>query len=536
MSPTRRTHGALAVLTGLTLFAASACGGTTADDGDAAGGTPKPGGALTFALQSPPLSANPRAFTDSASVYVTRQLFDSLVAQDPATGEIGPWLAERWEANADATAFTFHLRDGVTFSDGTPLTADVVKANFDDIIANRAKLNPAIAPSVANLTGAKADGDSVTVTFGKPSAPFLQAVSSPGLSIVGAASLKLPFEERADKAVGSGPFRLDAFGQSGATLSRRTGYAWQPAREERTGDAHLDKVEFTVIPESGVRTGSLQSGQVLAIGDVPPADVQALRDGGRQVIARPNPGLVLGLIPIQARPALSDANVRRAVALSIDAAEVRDTVLSPDFAPATSVLAKTTPGYADLSAQVRFDPAEAARLLDAAGWKRAGDGVREKDGQKLSLVVGWFPIYGFNQKVLELIKAQAAKVGIELELLEQTGAQLLDGLKNAKYDFFWTNATSADGDVLRATFSGAPPNFYRIADPGLEELLQRQIGESDPGVRDKTLAEIQQHVVDQGLYLPVFEPTALLAASPKVHGLAFTASSGLGGLRDTWLS
>ncbi|MCD0451629.1 ABC transporter substrate-binding protein [Actinocorallia sp. API 0066] len=535
MSARRRTRGALAVVAGLALFASAACGGS-AEEAAPSGGTPKPGGTLTFALQSAPLSANPRAFTDSSSVYLTRQLFDSLVEQDPGTGAIGPWLAERWDVNTDATAFTFHLRDGVTFSDGTPLTADVVKANFDDIIANRAKLNPALAPSVANLTGAKADGAAVTVTFGKPSAPFLQALSSPGLAIVGEATLKLPFEERTDKVVGSGPFKLDAFSQSGATISRRTGYAWPAASDDRAGDAYLDKVEFTAVPEAGVRTGGLQSGQVRAIGDVPPADIQALRDGGQQVLARPNPGLVLGLVPIQERPAVSDVNVRKAIALAIDGAEVRDTLLSKDFAPATSVLAKTTPGYADLSAKIRFDPAEAARLLDAAGWTRTGDGVREKDGQKLSLVVGWFPIYSVNQKALELIKAQTAKVGIELKLLEQTGAQLLEGLKKGDYDFFWTNATHADGDVLRASFSGAPPNFYRIDDPALEKLLQRQIGEGDPAVRNATLAEIQHHVVDQALYLPVFELTAVLATDAKVNGVTFTASSGLGRLRDAWLS
>lgn len=539
-----RSRTALAAATVAAALLLAACGGSDSGDGDGGkgaagkgGGTPKQGGTLTIALQSPAQSANPRAFTDTSAVYVNRQIFDSLVDQDPATGKILPWLAKSWDVNPTATQFTFHLRTGVTFSDGTPLTAQVVKANFDDILANKAKLNPAIVPAVQALTGAKAiDAQTVTVTFAKPHASFLVEAARVGLSIEAPATLALPWDKRVDKVIGSGPFVLDTFAPGQIALHKRTGYAWAADSLHHTGAAYLDKVVFKVVPESSVRTGALQSGQVNAISDVPAADIQAVRDNGQQVISTPNPGLVWGLVPIESRSALGDANVRKALSLAVNRPEIRDAVLTKDFAVATSVLAHTTPGYVDLSKSLTYDPAQAGKLLDAAGWTRTGDGIRSKGGKKLTLVAAWFRDSSSNQKALELIKAQLAKSGVDLELLEQTGLQILDGLKKEKYDFFWTNATSADGDVLRSSFSSAPPNYYRIQDEPLQPLLEQQVATGDPAARNKLLAQAQERVVAQADYLPVFEQTTVLAAAGKVHGLSLGAGAGLAPLAGVWLS
>ncbi|UGQ13408.1 ABC transporter substrate-binding protein [Yinghuangia sp. ASG 101] len=535
-----RSRMALAAATAAAALLLGACGGGSTDDGTSTGGdagAPRQGGTLTVALQSPAQSANPRAFTDTSAVYVNRQIFDSLVDQDPKTGEILPWLASSWHVNDSATEFTFHLRDGVTFSDGTPLTADVVKANFDDILANKAKLNPAIVPVVSELTGATVvDPTTVTVTFAKPHAAFLVDSARVALAIQAPATLALPWDQRVDKVVGSGPFVLDAFGTNQITLTRRADYAWAGDSLRHTGAAHLDKIVFKVVPESSVRTGSLKSGQVDVIADVPAADIGTLRDSGQQLVTTANPGLVWGLVPISERTPLNDPNIRRALSLAINRTEVRDTVLTEDFATATSVLASTTPGYVDLGASLAYDPAQAGRLLDAAGWTRSGDGVREKDGRKLTLVAAWFKISSAAQKSLELIQAQLAKAGVDLQLLEQTGQQIVDGLKEVKYDFFWTNGTSADGDILRSSFSNAPPNYYRIPDGPLQPLLTQQLATGDPAARNQLLAQAQQQIIDQALYLPVYEQTTVLGAVKKVHGLGLAAGAGLAPLVNVWVS
>ena len=113
---------------------------------------PVDGGDLVFAIANDPISLNPSGTgSGNDTWYVTRQIVDSLLYQDPETSELEPWLAESYTANADATVFTFELRDDVTFSDGTAFTAESVKATFDDIIAAGA-LSQAVSSSTATVS------------------------------------------------------------------------------------------------------------------------------------------------------------------------------------------------------------------------------------------------------------------------------------------------------------------------------------------------------------------------------------------------
>src|SRR5277367_6174076 len=130
---------ALAALAALAAACSSAAAPGAATAGAPGSAGPVRGGVLQWALAEDPLSMNPwGGGSGNDQLYVTRQLFDTLIEQDPATGRLLPFLAARWTANAAATAFSLTLRSGVTFSDGTPLTARVVKDNFDNIAASGA--------------------------------------------------------------------------------------------------------------------------------------------------------------------------------------------------------------------------------------------------------------------------------------------------------------------------------------------------------------------------------------------------------------
>ncbi|MCX6492290.1 MAG: ABC transporter substrate-binding protein, partial [Rhodococcus sp.] len=127
---------------------AGCAGGAATTAADA--GPAQPGGTLRYGLSGAPTCSDPAQSGTNQTIYVTRQVVDSLTDQNPETGEIEPWLAERWEVGPDAKSFTFTLKDGVTFSDGTVLDAAAVKANFDAIIG----LGAAKAPLAASyLTG-----------------------------------------------------------------------------------------------------------------------------------------------------------------------------------------------------------------------------------------------------------------------------------------------------------------------------------------------------------------------------------------------
>ena len=524
-----------ALLTTSVLLTACGSGGGGSDSGGGSGPA-KSGGTLTFAVSSDAGCVDPQQVASNDTIYSVRQLVDSLTDQDPGTGKIVPWLAKSWDISSDATMFTFHLRSGVTFSDGSKLTAQVVKDNFDAV----PKLGALGTLAEGYLSGVTSttvvDPLTVKVTFKQPNAQFLQATSTHSLGIESSASVKKsPQQKCSQGVVGSGPFTLKQYVQNQSiTLGRRTGYAWGSSLWHKSGEAYLDKVVFKVVPEAGVRAGSLQSGQVNAISSVGKANEAALKGGQVTLQRRANPGVVFGLAFNNARPALKDARVRQAIGFAVDRGQIADTVFPTGTQPASSVLAHTTPDYADLSSDLTTDAAKAKSRLDAAGWKTGGDGIRTKDGKKLILTVDWIPNSATNQPALELIQQQLKAVGVGLTLKQLQVTQLAPTLQSGDYDAAWGNITRADPDILRNSFSTELANFYRVPVTDLDSALTGQAATTDATKRKQLVEQAQQLIVRNAYYAPVVELQTQIGVSNKVHGLNFDASSRIQ-LHDTWI-
>ncbi|MFB4297630.1 ABC transporter substrate-binding protein [Actinomadura sp. NTSP31] len=524
-----RTAAVLATV----LAALTACGSGGGGSGDGAG-TPRTGGTLTFAVGSDAGCADPQQVGSNDTIYSVRQLVDSLTDQDPSTGKIVPWLAQSWTISRDARAFTFHLRPGVTFSDGSPLTSGVVKANFDAI----PKLGPLGLLATGYLSGYQGtdvvDDLTFKVRFKQPNAQFLQATATHSLGIEAAASVrKTPQQRCAEGIVGSGPFTLQKYVPSQSiTLAARKGYAWGSSLWKKPGAAYLDRIVFKILPESGVRTGGLQSGQVDAIGSVGRADESALKASGVQLLARANPGIVFGLTPNNTRSPLDDEKVRQAIALGVDRQQIAQTVFPAGTQPATSVLAHTTPGHVDTG--LSHDPARARSLLQSDGWTPGGDGVLQKDGKKLSVAATWGRVAATNKPALELLQQQLRTIGVQLTLKEQPVAQLAQIQTSGNFDLVFGNATRADPDILRTAFSTRLSNPYKLPATGLDGLLDGQAAEPDQAKRLDLVAQAQRQIVQHAYTIPVVELQTELGVAKKVHGVLFDASSRIQ-LHDTWI-
>ncbi|PJI93826.1 ABC transporter substrate-binding protein [Luteimicrobium subarcticum] len=533
---TRRPRTALLVAaTSATALALAACsGGSSASDGGTGGATD--GGDLVFAVQNDPISLNPSGTgSGNDTLYVTRQLVDSLLYQDPKDGSLEPWLASSWTASKDARTFTFTLRDDVTFSDGTPLTAQSVKDTFDDIVKNGAKSLNAIGSFVGLDKVVAKDEHTVEVDFTTPNAAFPQATSQVALGILAESTLRTPYDDRADgtKVVGSGPFVLDHYTKNvEAVLTKRAGYAWAPASFDNTTGAHLDTVTFRVVPEAGVRTGTLTSGQSDVVGGVQPNDVAQLDSAGLPVVHRANPGVVFGLTFNESSTFGKDPELRKAVALAIDPKQVQQAALDDLFAVATSPLGTTTPGYADESAHLGADPDEAKKVLDADGWTSGSDGARSKGGKPLTLTIQWISNFAPNQTSLELVQQQLKAVGIDVRLESSPVPDFLQKLQSGDFDAAWGNSSRADGDILRTSYSSAASNYYRVDDPTLEKLLQGQLAAGDDTQRAALLAQAQERIVEQHHQVPVHELTSILGTQKDVHGVTLGADSRLDLLVD----
>ncbi|WP_007508920.1 MULTISPECIES: ABC transporter substrate-binding protein [Pseudofrankia] len=535
-APTRWAVAVAALAVGTTLLSACGSGGSS-DGGAPASAAPKPGGTLTFAVGSDIGCVDPQQVGSNDTVYSTRQLVDSLTDQDPDTGKIVPWLARSWEISADAKSFTFHLKPGVTFSDGTPLTAQVVKDNFEAIpkLGALAQLG---AGYLGGYAGSKViDDQTIEIDFQQSNAQFLQATSTFSLGIVSEASVKKTPQARcSDGVIGSGPFVLSKYVPSQSiSLTKRTGYTWGSSLFTKSGDAYLDALEFKVVPEAGVRTSSLQSGQVDAIGAVAQADEAALEGSGAQLQARANPGVPFGLSFNNSKAPYTDPNVRKAIGLAIDRQQIVDTVFPTGTKPATSILSHTTPSYVDLSSSLTFDKAKAGSLLDAAGWKLGADGIRQKDGAPLSLTITWFANAATNQPAMELVQQQLKAVGVQVELKQLQIAQITQILTGADFDVLWGNLTRADPDILRSQYSTKGLNAYKIPVTELDTVLAQQAAEPDATKRAALVERAQRLVVDNAYVVPVVELETELGVGKNVHDLKFEASSRIQ-LHDTWKS
>lgn len=543
LSPVSRTarFGAPVLLTGLALVLAG-CGGSAgagSSESDAAGGgEPVSGGTLRVAVGSDAGCIDPQQVGNNDSIYSTRQLVDSLTDQDPETGEIVPWLAEDWEINDDATEFTFTLQEGATFSNGDPVDAEAVAANFDrgTELGARASL---IASYLEGYTGTEiVDDRTFTVSFEEPSSQFLQATSTHTLGILHPDSVAASDDERCTEVIGSGPFVLENYSPNeGSTFSAREDYDWGSSLWENTGAPYVDGIEFSIVPESGVRAGSLQSGQVDLIGNIAPQDAAQLTGVGAQLLDRTNPGIAMGLRLNHDNEFLSDPLVREAITRGIDREEVVDVTQVEGTPAATSVLSSTTPGYTDLSEALEggADNGETVEsLLTEAGFEQDSEGYWERDGKRLSFEILWFNVAASNSATVELIQQQLAGHGIEVTLQEGQVADWQNKLNEGDYDANLSNITRADPDILRSEYHTDLKNQSRAEASELDELLDAQASEGDEEARNEIVADAQRAIVENYRLVPVYDLTTVLAAGENVHGVRFDSGSRIH-LSNTWI-
>jgi len=517
----------------------------------AAGDGPVRGGTLNFALIDFQRTPDVQAGSNYAESVIGSNVVDKLTWQDPTTGEITPWLAESWEINDDLTEFTFHLRDDVTFSDGTPFDAEVVRANYEQYVKGDESLG--IKGNGTTLFTSYeetrvVDEHTVTVVFSQPAASFLQATSftanfQPGF--LSLATLALTAEERTDatKVVGTGPFVYESWTpQVETVLVRRDGYDWAPAAIGHDGEAYLDRIVFRSVPEASVRTGSLESGTIDATLDVQPTDEGPLRSKGFEIISGRVPGADIrfdfnaGLFPTD------DLAVRRAIQLGWDRSAVETSVLTDSYEISTSVLARAVTGYVDHSEGVlRYDADEARALLDDAGWVPGDDGIRVRDGRRLEVKLLGISNLVVNKPAYELIQQDLAEIGIDLQLTVVPIPDYSAHQANARTDWNITAANRSRNEpaVLNLTYNPSIGNANYLPDDfaGRDEITQAVSAiEStlDPDVRLDLIAEAQEVVVEKyALTNPVYTPAQVIAHSPRVHGIIFDAQA-RNSFVDTW--
>lgn len=467
---------------------------------------------------------------------VVNNIADRLLYQDPDSLELSPWIAtDLPEVNEDATEYTFDIRTDVTYSDGSPLTAENVVANFDLYGQGDQTRRLTSSEQITNYErGEVVDEDTVRFHFSAPAPGFAQATSSFNAGLLADSTLEFANEEfapgNATNIIGSGPFVIsgEELGTN-LTLTAREDYDWAPPVRDHQGPAKLDQINYVLAAEESVRTGALVTGQADIARQVE-APVEAhLLEQGLEVISAPTNGVNNSLNFRFKHPYLSDIRVRQAIIAGIDREEILRILFSPSYPLATSSLSSTALGYKEQVGAYEYDPQRAQDLLAEAGWVPGDDGILVKDGERLSLTINEAVPQPRSREVVTMIQQQLREIGIEIHLNPGDQAtQNADSLDYNNIPIRHTMVGRADYDVLKSHLYSENRNEVLnytvedgeddIGDPHLEELLMAIASSPDEQDRAQATAEAQDYITEQALMLPLFEEPVVYGLQPHVEG------------------
>ncbi|GJD65963.1 ABC transporter substrate-binding protein [Methylobacterium frigidaeris] len=495
-----------------------------------AGGEPRQGGDVVFLIDSlgPTWIPNNSAIS-SFQGHIWGHVTDKLVYVD-ADGKVSPWLAKGWEQNADATEFTLHLREGATFSDGTPLDAASVVANLDIWHAGRIKegINPiGLFPKTYERAEAL-DARTVKVVFNAPTLGFIPTLGYHGSILISPKTLARPAAEQADlgKTAGSGPFLVAAWKEGDfVKLVRRKDYNWGPAAVGRTGPASLESITYKVVAEPSLRVAAVQSGQADIAYNASPQELKSLKEAGLTVATPRYLGFVNGWAINTKLAPYDDVRVRRALQAGIDRQEIIDTVYTPDWKLATSFIQSNVPGATDQSARLAYEPDKAERLLDEAGWIKGRGGIRAKGGRPLTLTLYSNPYLATAKAVDELIAQQLGRLGWKVDIraydVVTFGQKVQFG--GPAVPAYEVTRSFIDAGTVASILTNANngENWFALGDSDakINELRDRIAGAKTIEARDPLLDELQRYVLDQGYFIPRTQIVQrIYVQSPKLKG------------------
>ena len=505
--------------------------GEAAGEGTAAAAesaAPAAGGTLTVGLGSEPETLDPGDAVYVQEQFVLLNLFDSLLAMAP-DATLHPGLASSWEANKDYTEFTFKLREDVTFHDGTQLKADAVKASFDHIMSD----SVLESGGKTLLTDHKYTGTDVVddytavVKFGAPYPTFLRDAARQWLSISSPAALEKYGADYGRNPVGTGPFKFVKWdAQSQVVLERNPDYNWAPEFAAHQGPALLDQVVFRFLPEAATRMTAFETGEVMVASEPPALDAIAAEEAGKGTLETfAQPGIPAIMMINTDKAPTDDVNVRKAMILALNDEEFVQTAFQKLGIPSYSVLSPTTWSYDEQAAGLyRYNPEEAARLLDEAGWKDSdGDGIRDKDGQKLTIDYITSPIWeeAFN----ELLAGYLTKAGFDVQMRAMDDAGIGSEASAGNYNMLYMYWTRADPSPLRILFHSdnidGGSAYTRLKNAELDAALADGDTQTDEAKRKEDYVTAQRIIMENAAVLPLFAINTSYLNAPAVQNFSF---------------
>jgi len=473
---------------------------------------------LRARLNADILSTNPGVRRDENTDMVLQHVAEGLVAYREDTS-IGPLLADRWDVSPDGRTYAFHLRPGVTFHNGAPLTSAEVVWSLKRYLDPKTHWRCGRELSgggYARVVGVVAAGpDTVRVTLDKPFAGFLATIARVdcgGTAILHPSSVGPDGQWRGP--VGTGPFRLAGWKRNQyIELARFSGYrALAGPRDGHTGGkaAAVDRVRFLVIPDPVTAEAALLRGDLDVLDNVTPIEARTLgkrRDLRLDVRAGYD---VFALLFETRDPLLSDPRLRQAIALTIDVPGLTRAVTAGAGRPNRAVTPVSSPFHDAAQAAIpKPNLAEARRLAQAAGYR----------GQTITLVTNHRYPSMFDAAVL--IQAMAMEAGIKIRLETLDWAAQLDRYNTGRYQAMsFTYSARMDPslgyDALLGDKAADPRKVWD--DPQARTLLSQSRATADPAERQAAFDALHALFLRQVPAVVMFNPPRIAAVRNNVVG------------------
>ncbi|HSB90042.1 MAG TPA: ABC transporter substrate-binding protein [Anaerolineales bacterium] len=503
------------------LLRGAACAVAAAVVSACAAPTPPPT-SVVYGLTLSPTGIDPHLNASAELGIPLTSVYDTLVVQDPLTGDFLPSLASSWTMSDDGLSYTFHLRSDVRFHDGEPFDAEAVRANIDYILDPDNHSQKAVFMLGPLERVEVIDPTTVVFHLKAPYPPLLDSLAQVYLGMASPKALATwgPSDYQFHQ-VGTGPFRFVEFVPNDhLTLVRNPDYAWGPSIYQHA-TAQVETVTFRFYTEPATRALAVENGDVDILGEIPPHDAQRLAGEGIGVTPVTIPGQPLQFLLNTKRPPTDELDARRALLLALD----RPAIVQAVFGDTSPVAQGLLSGLGLASSSLpEHDQAEAERLLTDSGWLMGTDGVRHRDGQTLELTIV-APSWGNNPEVGQLLEAAWEALGAQVELqIAPSFGQLKEAQEKGDYNAIGINFFGTDPDLLRPMFaSDGVYNWTGYRDLLLDDLLRRGGSSAiSPGERQALYGQATQIVLNQVLVLPIRDYVNLVASSPRIHELRFS--------------
>jgi len=499
------------------LFAMAAAG-IAPSIGLAQEGTPQPGGTLKVSHSTRIATLNPLTLSGPAEYPCIDMLYSGLtrIGLDNVPNAD---LAESWEADDDARGFTFKLREGVTFHDGSPCTSDDVLATYERILNPDL---PASARSVLDMIESIEAPDETTVRFNLriPYADFPYSTAHANARILSRAAIEGPPEVIETAPNGTGPFMMESYDSSQMTRLVKNPDYFDPEKP------YLDAVEMHLFPDLAAETANFLSGNMDVMLLVQQADFARIdSDPGTEALRVPS-GRYINVVMRYDTPPWDDLRVRKALAMAVDRQLLVDIVLEGLGRPAYDNILSPEFQYAIDTPEIAYDPVAAKELLAEAGYP---------DGLDLTLVASNRPAIRAQVAIALKQMAEPAGFRIEVETMPHDTYLANVWMKGGFYMGYWGMQPTEDGTFNLLLTSDASYEDTGWNNARFDELVAQGRATVDESERAAIYAEAQALILEERPYLIPFYEDVLTASRTNVSRWVVAPISRFYYIENVWL-